>query len=196
MWMWVEQRLGVNEILNKPWIPRGIAMWSYFPGVMLVVLAIWQAASGLWLAPSYPGGLQVDNRVQYPLLLNAHRWGAELMTVMAVIYLAAKLYTASYTRQRELTWLTTLLLVTLLLVSVHTGAMLPSSTDGQANLQMMKQLGAAIGLVSSQPDTSRSAQIFAVSRLYVWHIALLPFLLALACSAHMALGVRQKQRHS
>ncbi len=190
MLLWLEERLGLGEILNKPWIPRSAAFWRYFPGVLLVMLVIWQTVSGFLLASEYPNGLQVNNTSQ-SLAINAHRWGAEILAIVTFCYVLTKLYTASYQRRHELTWLTSLTLALLLVFSLHTGGMLPGSLQGQAGLRLMYDVGS---LLSPGAPNTGDNQLVAFSRLYVWHIAALPLLLTLVWSAHLALCVRQVQR--
>ena len=133
---WLEARTGYRAIrdraLDEP-LPRGTG-WSFTTGSVLTLLVGCQFATGVVLGMYYvPAPSLAYDSVRFImtglpwgwLVRGLHVWGASFLVVAAVVHLARVFLTGSYKAPREVTWLTGLVLLLLVLAFSLSGYLLP-----------------------------------------------------------------------
>ena len=203
---WFDERLGIraiNQTLFARKIPAGTG-WIYTLGSVSLFLFLLQAATGMFLAMSYsPTPDHAYDSVRYIseeaplgwLVRGLHVWGASAMVVAVVFHMLRTFVTAAYKYAREITWVTGVLLLLVVLEFGFTGYLLPwnqkaywatavgVSISGQAPL-----VGPAIAKLLRGGE-ELGAQTLA--RFYAFHVLLLPAVMLAVVSAHLFMVVRQ-----
>ena len=133
---WLDSRTGVRAIrkrlLDEP-LPAGVGWWFVTGSVLLMLLAV-QFATGVTLAiyyvPSpdfaYDTVRYVMERVTFGRIIRGlHVFGASFIVVAAIIHMMRVVMLGSYKKPREVTWLTGVALLLLILAFALSGYLLP-----------------------------------------------------------------------
>jgi len=134
---WLEARLPLSALvdaLRHKRVPQHrYSMWYYLGGMTLFLFAIQVGTGALLLLYYRPSAGEAYESVQFImtrvpfgwLVRSIHAWSANLMVATAVLHLFSVLFLQAYHRPRELTWITGVLLLLLLLAFGFTGYLLP-----------------------------------------------------------------------
>lgn len=137
---WLETRVdlkGPQEFLSHKMVPvHSQTKWYYFGGLTLFLFGI-QVMSGILLmlyyrptvAESFESVRFIMTRVQFGWLIRSvHSWSANLMIFFAFVHMFSVAFMHAYRKPRELTWLSGVMLLGLLLGFGFSGYLLPWNT--------------------------------------------------------------------
>ena len=195
---WLDERLGlsaIRELAAHKTVPvHSATRWYYFGGITLFLFGI-QVVTGILLMfyyrPTIAEGFEsvrfIMTRVEFGWLIRSiHSWSANLLILCAFIHMFSVVFTHAYRRPRELTWLSGILLLGLMLGFGFSGYLLPmdelSYFATKVGLQipsMMPGVGSLItDLIRGGMDVGEAT----VQRFFALHAVLLPMLfLPLLC---------------
>ena len=134
---WFDERLGLRmarDLLDHKVVPLhpGTA-WYYFGGITLFLFGV-QMFTGLLLllyyrptvAEAFDSVRFIMTRVEFGWLIRSiHSWSANLLIFFAFVHMFSVMFTHSYRRPRELTWLSGIALLGLMLGFGFSGYLLP-----------------------------------------------------------------------
>jgi cytochrome b6 len=134
---WFDERTGwrmVRDLMDHKVVPRhaGTA-WYYFGGITLFLIGV-QLFTGILLllyyrptvAEAFDSVRFIMTRVDFGWLIRSiHSWSANLLILSAFIHMFSVVFTHAYRRPRELTWLSGILLLGLMLGFGFSGYLLP-----------------------------------------------------------------------
>jgi quinol-cytochrome oxidoreductase complex cytochrome b subunit len=134
---WLDERTGwrmVRDLMDHKVVPvhAGTA-WYYFGGITLFLVGV-QLFTGVLLllyyrptvAEAFDSVRFIMTRVQFGWLIRSiHSWSANLLILSAFIHMFSVAFTHAFRRPRELTWLSGILLLGLMLGFGFSGYLLP-----------------------------------------------------------------------
>ncbi len=199
---WLDSRTGYRALrahaLDEP-LPPGTG-WTFTTGSVVALLVGVQLATGVGLAMYYvpSPALAYDSlrflitQVQLGWLLRAlHVWGASFVVVAAVVHLTRAVWSAAYKAPRELTWMTGVVLLLLLLAFSLTGYLLPWDQKAYWATTVTISVAQSSPVVGEWlADVLRGGHdlgALSLGRWYAAHVFLLPAALAAFIVAHIAL---------
>ena len=201
---WLDERVGwrqVWDVIFLRQIPK--VNWFYTLGSATLFLAVNQAVTGILLTLYYvPTPDHAYDSVQYIttqvamgwLIRGLHHWGASAMVVVVVLHMLRVIFYGAYKYPREVTWITG---VTLLLVVIgfgFTGYLLPwdqkaywATTVGTRIAGTPPIIGDyLLRIMRGGPDLSAVT----LARFFGAHIWVLPATLALLIGVHLYLVIK------
>lgn len=137
---WLDERFGWAELiapLKKKTVPQHRLSYWYFLGGITLFLFFVQIATGILLLLYYrPSANEAFESVQYItthvrfgwLVRSVHSWSANLMVFTAFAHMFSVIFLQAYRKPRELTWVTGVLLLFLVLGFGFSGYLLPWNT--------------------------------------------------------------------
>jgi ubiquinol-cytochrome c reductase cytochrome b subunit len=187
-----------KHVLDEP-LPAGTGWWFTLGSVILFGLGV-QVATGIALSFYYaPTPDHAWDSVRFittsvrggHILRGLHHWGSSIIVVAVVVHLARVVVQGSYRKPRELTWITGLLLLQIVLAFGLTGYLLPWdqraywATVVTINIaRLTPGMGdAAAALLSGGPDIGA----LTLTRWYAAHVLVLPAALGALVVAHLYL---------
>src|SRR3954471_9660436 len=133
---WLDSRTGIKaaraHLLDEP-LPPGVNWWFGLGSILLFLLAL-QLLSGIVLAMYYVAAPDhaydsiryVTDRVPFGgFVRGLHFFGASFIVIAAVAHMARVIAFGSYKRPREVTWLTGVALLLVIMAFALTGYLLP-----------------------------------------------------------------------
>jgi quinol-cytochrome oxidoreductase complex cytochrome b subunit/mono/diheme cytochrome c family protein len=202
VWQWLDRRTGVNELLRKSLeepIPGG-ARLAYVFGSALLFIFVSQVVTGICLAVYYvPSAVTAHVSVAYivkevaagSFLRSLHSYGSSAMVVVLVLHFLQTFLYGSYKGKREFLWISGCTLSLLVLGMAFTGYLLPwdqkayfASSVGTNIAGQAPVIGESIRLLLRGGATMGTLTI---SRFYVLHVFIIPFLLFLFVVVHIFL---------
>ena len=137
---WMDERLGlggIREFLGHKSVPvHSATAWYYFGGITLFLFVI-QVLTGILLllyyrptpSEAYESVQFIVTRVQFGWLVRSiHSWSANLIILSAFVHMFSVVFLHAYRKPRELTWLSGIGLLGLLLGFGFSGYLLPWNT--------------------------------------------------------------------
>ncbi len=137
---WLDERLDLDGIIapfkHKTVPTHRLSYWYFFGGITLFLFIV-QVMTGILLLLYYrPGGNEAYESVQYIvtrvqfgwLIRSIHAWAANLMIFTAFVHMFSVLFLKAYRKPRELTWVTGMLLLFLVMGFGFSGYLLPWNT--------------------------------------------------------------------
>ena len=189
LFSWLEQRTGLGAVfgrIGETPLPGG-ARWGRTFGTAAVVFLLLEMLTGLglgaWYSPSTTGAWASVNYVQTQLTLGwllrgLHHVGGNALIVLVLLHLAQMMIWGAYRAPRELTWITGLLAMQVLLVVSHTGFLLPWDLRAYWATQVL------VGIAGNQPLVGQMAQEViqggpvvgnaTLTHLYAAHVLVMP----------------------
>jgi ubiquinol-cytochrome c reductase cytochrome b subunit len=191
-------RTGVSHLLDEP-LPPGTGWWFTLGSALLFLIAV-QLVTGavltLYYAPTPDHAWESvrfiarEARLGW-LVRGLHYFGASAIVIVAVLHLLRVVIFASYKPPRELTWLTGIALLLLLLAFALTGYLLPWDQRAYwATVVTLNIAALAPGVGSLLASLARGgAEVGALTltRWYSAHVILLPALLVTLIVFHLYL---------
>lgn len=198
--IWIDERIPLlkffTEFLHED-IPGG-ARYSYTLGSACMFLLTIQIVTGIWqlfyYVPSTDYAYSSLNylRLQVPwgwLIHGLHYWGGNAFSVVVGLHMMRVFIWGSYKKPRELVWLFGLVLLLMTVLFMFTGPVLAWNKEGY----WAGQVG--LGIAGSVPIVGPFTQLLlqgasnmgqsALLRMYVMHVALIPFLTGLFVFLHL-----------
>lgn len=199
---WLDDRTGYRSLrthlLDEP-LPKGTG-WAFTTGSVLLFLVGVQFLTGMVLAmyyvpaPSlaYDSVRFISHDLAYGFVLRGlHFWGASFIVVAAVVHMLRVFLYGSYKAPREVTWLTGVLMLLLILGFALSGYLLPWDQKAYWATTVTINIARGTPLVGEYvADVMRGGSILGaltLGRWYAAHVFLLPASLLLFVVAHIAL---------
>lgn len=204
---WLDERLAWNQIaefLSHKTVPlHRFSYWYFLGGVTLFLFGV-QVATGMLLLLYYrPTSNEAFESVQYImtqvqfgwLVRSIHSWSANLMVLTAFAHMFSVLFLGAYRKPRELTWISGMVLLFLVMGFGFSGYLLPWNT--------LAFFATKVGtdMVGQMPLVGHKLMIFlrggeevsgaTLTRFFGFHVALLPGITTLLVALHLALVQRQ-----
>jgi cytochrome b6 len=204
---WVDERLdlsGVRAFIAHKRVPIHTQEVWYYLGGMTLFLFIVQVVTGILLLLYYrPSATEAYESVQFIvsqvefgwLIRNLHSWSANLLVGLAFAHFISVFLLKSYRKPREMTWLTGILLLFLMLGFGFSGYLLPWNELSFFATKVGTGIAGAVPFVGKflmrllrGGDDVTGATL---SRFYALHVAILPALTTVLVAAHLLLVQRQ-----
>jgi ubiquinol-cytochrome c reductase cytochrome b subunit len=198
---WLDSRTGIRtaraHLLDEP-LPAGVGWWFVTGSVLLLLLTV-QFITGIVLAFYYvPSPEFAYDSVRYimesvtfgSVLRGLHFFGASFIVVAAVLHMLRVVALGSYKRPREVTWITGVVLLLIILAFALSGYLLPWdqkaywATTVTINIARSGPLGEYVAGLLQGGDTLGSLTLL---RWYAAHVFLLPAALIAFVVAHLYL---------
>src|ERR1700739_2696022 len=200
---WLDERFGWNELtapLREKTVPiHKLSYWYFLGGITLFLFGI-QVCTGLLLLLYYrPSANEAFESVQYImtrvhfgwLIRSIHSWAANLMIFTAFMHMFSVLFLRAYRKPREMTWVSGMILLFLILGFGFSGYLLPWNTLAFFATKVGTEITGQVPLVG------RAIMVFlrggedvtgaTVTRFFGFHVAVLPGLTTLFVLLHLAL---------
>jgi ubiquinol-cytochrome c reductase cytochrome b subunit len=199
---WFDHRTGyralLHHLLNEP-LPRGTG-WAFTTGSIMLLLIGVQFVTGIALAMYYvPTPLLAYDSVRFItdtltlgwLLRGLHFWGASFIVVAAAVHMLRVFFYASYKAPREVTWLSGVFMLLLILAFSLSGYLLPWDQKAYWATTVTINIAAGTPLVGEQVANvlrgGTNLGALTLGRWYAAHVFLLPAALVVFIVAHVAL---------
>jgi ubiquinol-cytochrome c reductase cytochrome b subunit len=199
---WIDDRTGyrslVQHLLDEP-LPAGTG-WAFTTGSMLLLLLGVQFVTGVALAMYYvPTPLLAYDSVRFItdtltlgwLVRGLHFWGASFIVVAAGVHLLRVFFYASYKAPREVTWLSGVVMLLMILALALSGYLLPWDQKAYWATTVTINIAAGTPVVGEQvANVLRGGThlgALTLGRWYAAHVFLLPAALIVFVIAHIAL---------
>jgi quinol-cytochrome oxidoreductase complex cytochrome b subunit len=200
---WLEERLGLASIrtfLAHKMVPvHAHTMWYYFGGITLFLFVI-QVLTGtlllLYYRPSpteaYESVQFIMTRVRFGWLIRSiHSWSANLMVLSAFIHMFSVVFLRAFRRPRELTWLSGIALLGLVLAFGFSGYLLPWNTVSYFATKVGTDMAAAVPVVGHYIARflrgGNDVGGATLTRFFGFHVAVLPGITTLLLLVHLVL---------
>jgi cytochrome b6 len=204
---WLDERLDLDGIL-APFRHKTVpihkrSIWYVFGGITLFFFII-QVLTGILLLLYYrPGASEAFESVQYImtqvqfgwLIRSIHSWSANLMIFTAFVHMFSVLFLKAYRKPRELTWVTGMILLFLIMGFGFSGYLLPwnklaffATTVGTQMAAEVPFVGHFIMIFLRGGTMVTGATLI---RFFGFHVAVLPLLVVALIAVHVFLIQRQ-----
>ena len=201
MFDWIDARTGFRSIrrvlLDEP-LPPGTGWFFTLGSVLLALLGV-QLATGafltLYYAPTpdhaYDSVRFIMSTASGRLVRGLHHFGASFLVVAAALHMLRVIAFGSYKAPREVTWLSGLALLGVILAFALTGYLLPWDQRAYwatvVTINISKLAPGAGEVVAGILRGGASIGALTLTRWYAAHVILLPAALLLLVVAHLAL---------
>jgi len=203
---WLDDRFGWHEIrafIEHKTVPLHRYSYWYFLGGMTLFLFVVQVLTGILLLLYYrPSANEAYESVQYImtqvrfgwLIRSIHSWSANLMVFTAVAHMFSVFFLKSYRKPRELTWLSGMILLFLVLGFGFSGYLLPWNTLSVFATKVGTDIPGQIPVVGKWilvflrggEDVTGAT----LTRFFGFHVAVLPGIATLMIGLHLLLVQR------
>lgn len=204
---WLDERVdlsGLREFIAHKTVPRHRhSVWYYMGGITLFLFGV-QVFTGILLLLYYrPSASEAFESVQFIvsqvqfgwLIRNIHSWSANLLILMAFVHLFSTFFLRSYRKPRELTWISGVLLLFLMMGFGFSGYLLPWNELAFFATKVGTGIAGAVPLIGDfmvrflrGGDEVTGATL---TRFYGIHIAILPAITTVLLGVHLLLIQRQ-----
>jgi len=204
---WVDERLdlgGVRHFVADKGVPvHAQKVWYYLGGMTLFLFGV-QVFTGILLLLYYrPSASEAYESVQFIvttvpfgwLIRNIHSWSANLLVLAAFGHFFSVFFLKSYRKPRELTWISGVLLLFLMLGFGFSGYLLPwnelsffATKVGTGIAGGVPLVGAFLLRLLRGGDDVTGATL---SRFFGFHVAVLPAITTALVAAHLLLVQRR-----
>lgn len=211
---WLDDRFEVTESVEAGLTRRvpnyAAAAYGYLGVVALILIAV-EFVTGFLLglyyvpdgsgnpAPAYSSVVFIQHTAYLGWLIRgAHFWGANLLLVVALLYLTAVFWNGDYRAPREVNWMVGVLIFLVIVLLSFTGSLLP--WDANSYLSRAREISIASGsgvfpdgvssfikyLIQGGPLVGPATLL----RFFMAHVVLLPAVLSLLLYVHYRLSRR------
>jgi quinol-cytochrome oxidoreductase complex cytochrome b subunit len=204
---WIDERIDLSDVRHFV-AEKGVPVhtqkiWYYLGGMTLFLFAV-QIFTGILLLLYYrPSAGEAYESVQFIvtqvqfgwLIRNVHSWSANLLIALAFAHFFSVFFLKSYRKPRELTWVSGILLLFLMLGFGFSGYLLPwnelsffATKVGTGIAGAVPFVGRfALRLLRGGDDVTGAT----LSRFYGLHVAVLPAIATALVALHLLLVQRQ-----
>lgn len=204
---WLDERLdlsGLRAFVAEKTVPKHRhSVWYYMGGITLFLVGV-QVATGILLLLYYrPSASEAYESVQFIvsqvqfgwLIRNVHAWSANLLILMAFVHLFSTFFLRAYRKPRELTWVSGVLLLFIMLAFGFSGYLLPwnelaffATQVGTGSAGAVPVIGDFLVRFLRGGDDVTGATL---TRFYGIHVAILPAITMVLLGAHLLFIQRQ-----
>jgi len=194
LWQWIDERLGLAS-LSYP-VPAHANNVLYTLGGITLFGILVLFGTGFYLTQFYnPVPAETRDSVAYIIttarlgdyVRNLHFWMANLVTITLLLHVVRVFATGAYRAPRELNWVVGVGLLGVMLGLVFTGTVLKWDQEAWEALQHNEEIGELLGGAGIWFTSEFTTSTPLLQRLFIAHVALLPFLLVLLAIIHFAL---------
>ena len=203
---WLDERIdlsGVRHFIAEKGVPvHTQKVWYYLGGMTLFLFGV-QIFTGILLLLYYrPSASEAYESVQFIvtqvefgwLIRNIHSWSANLLIALAFAHFFSVFFMKSYRKPRELTWLTGILLLFLMLAFGFSGYLLPWNTLAFFATKVGTEVAGQVPVIGpwimmflrGGPDVTGAT----LTRFFGFHVAVLPGITTVLLGLHLALVQR------
>ncbi len=203
---WLDERFGagsIEEFLRHKTVPQHRhSIWYYFGGMTLFLFIV-QVLTGILLLLYYrPTANDAFESVQFImtqvrfgwLIRSVHSWSANLMIFAAFVHMFSVYFLKAYRKPRELTWISGMFLLVLVLGFGFSGYLLPWNTLAFFATRVGTEMAGSIPLVGKWllvflrggEDVGGAT----LTRFFGFHVAVLPGLVTTVLAVHLLLVQR------
>ncbi|HSR68754.1 MAG TPA: cytochrome bc complex cytochrome b subunit [Acidobacteriota bacterium] len=200
---WLEDRLELSSIrrlaVHKE-VPVHRFSWAYFLGGAVLFLLMIQLGTGILLLLYYrPSAEEAYESVQFIvaevefgwLIRSMHSWSANLLVGMAFLHLFTTFFMKAYRKPREITWMSGVLLLFLMLAFGFSGYLLPWNELAYFATQVGTDIVGAVPLIGHPLMVflrgGEQVTGATLTRFFGFHVAVLPALTTLLLLLHLGL---------
>jgi cytochrome b6 len=200
---WINDRVGLDSIvgfLKHKQVPiHSATIWYYFGGITLFLFVI-QVLTGVLLLLYYrPTANEAFESVQFIvtqvqfgwLIRSVHSWSANLMVLAALIHMFSTFFLRAYSKPRELTWLSGIVLLFLAMGFGFSGYLLPWNDLAFFATKVGTDMAGAVPLVGPFLLTflrgGEEVTGATLTRFFGFHVAVLPGITTLILLFHLAM---------
>jgi cytochrome b6 len=200
---WLDERIGGATLrmwVREKTIPiHRHTIWYYFGGMTLFLFSI-QVVTGILLLLYYrPTAESAFESVQFImaevrfgwLIRSLHSWSANLMILVLFIHMASVYLTRAYSKPREMTWISGVALLVLVLGFGFSGYLLPWNKLAFFATQVGTQIVANVPVIGSFLlrflRGGENVTGATLTRFYGFHVAVLPALATALIGVHLLL---------
>jgi len=201
---WLDERIGWRPVWEAIFLRKMPKVnWFYTLGSATLFVALNQAITGILLTIYYvPTPDHAYDSVQYIttqvtggwLIRGMHHWGASLMVVLVVLHMLRVIIHGAYKYPREVTWLTGVVLLLLVIGFGFTGYLLPwdqksywATTVGTRIAGVAPFIGNWILRIMRGGEELSAVTL---ARFFGTHVWVLPAALMLLVGTHLYLVIR------
>lgn len=200
---WLDERFGWDELtapLRHKTVPMHKLSYWYFLGGITLFLFVIQVCTGILLLLYYHASANeafesvqyIMTRVQFGWLVRSiHSWAANLMVFTALAHMFSVLFLRAYRKPRELTWVSGMLLLFLVMGFGFSGYLLPWNTLAFFATKVGTEITGQVPLIGKHMmvflrggDEVTGATL---TRFFGFHVAVLPGITTLLLLLHIAL---------
>jgi ubiquinol-cytochrome c reductase cytochrome b subunit len=201
MWSAVDERLGL-EGLQYP-IPEHANKLAYSLGGLTLITFVLMVATGIYLTQYYnPDPVFAHESVRNIItsgstgkfIRSFHYWGAMAMIVLVGLHLLRVFVSGSFKRPREANWLFGVVLAGITALLFFTGTVMKWDQESLEALEHNIEIGKLLGRFGFWFSPTFGTPL--LTRLFVVHIAVLPFLFTIVVAIHLMLVKRLKMAPS
>jgi quinol-cytochrome oxidoreductase complex cytochrome b subunit len=201
MWSALDERLGL-EGLQYP-IPEHANKLAYSLGGLTLITFALMVATGIYLTQYYnPDPALAHESVRNIIVSGStgkfirgfHYWGAMAMIVLIGLHLLRVFVSGSFKRPREANWLFGVVLAGITALLFFTGTVMKWDQESLEALEHNIEIGKLLGRFGFWFSPTFGTPL--LTRLFVVHIAVLPFLFVIVVAVHLMLVKRLKMAPS
>lgn len=203
---WLDERLGWEGLvgaLRKKTVPLHRRSYWYFLGGITLFLFVIQVLTGILLLLYYrPGANEAFESVQYImtrvrfgwLIRSIHSWSANLMIFTAFAHMFSVLFLKAYRKPRELSWVSGVILLFVVMGFGFSGYLLPWNTLAFFATKVGTEITGQVPIIGKPLMTflrgGEEVTGATLSRFFGFHVAILPGLATLLILLHLLLVQR------
>jgi cytochrome b6 len=200
---WLDDRLGLSTIVelgSHKTVPVHRYTVFYYLGGMTLFFFLVQVCTGVLLMLYYrPSANEAFESVEFImtvvpfgwLIRSIHSWSANLMVFFAMLHLASVYFLKAYRPPRELTWVSGVFVLFLILGFGFSGYLLPWNQLAFFATKVGTDIAGAVPFIGHwMVRFLRGGDRVSggtLSRFYGWHVAVLPAITCVFLGAHLAL---------
>jgi cytochrome b6 len=200
---WLDERIGWSrfiEFASHKTVPMHRYSVFYYLGGMTLFFFLVQVMTGILLMLYYrPSADEAYESIELMvtivpfgwLIRSLHAWSANLMVFFAFLHLISVYFMKSYRKPRELTWMTGVVLLFLILGFGFSGYLLPWNQLSFFATKVGTDIAGVVPVVGEWllrflrgGDRVSGGTL---SRFYGWHVAILPAITVVVLSVHLLL---------
>jgi len=200
---WLAERMPVAELeaaIEHKTVPQHRhSVWYYLGGMTLFFFGV-QVVTGILLLLYYrPSAAEAYDSVQFImtrvpfgwLIRSLHSWSANLLVAAAFVHLFSVLFLKAYRKPREITWISGVLLLFLMLAFGFTGYLLPWNELAFFATRVGTDIAGAVPFIGEAtvrflrggPEVTGAT----LTRFYGVHVAVLPAIATVLLGLHLLL---------
>ena len=204
---WLHDRLEWDDLiapLKKKTVPHHrLSYWYFLGGITLFLFGI-QVVTGILLLLYYrPGASEAFESVQYImtqvqfgwLIRSIHSWSANLMIFTAVAHMFSVLFLKAYRKPRELTWMSGVILLALVMGFGFSGYLLPWNTLAYFATKVGTEIAGQVPLIGHPIMVflrgGEEVTGATLTRFFGFHVAVLPGIVVIVILFHLLMVQRQ-----
>lgn len=200
---WLNDRLGlagIQAFMAHKVVPiHSATRWYYFGGISLFLVSI-QAITGILLmlyyrptaAEAFDSVRFIMTRVEFGWLIRSiHSWSANLLIFVVFVHMFSVVFTHAYRPPRELTWLTGIALLGLMLGFGFSGYLLPWNQISYFATKVGTDVAASVPVLG--PPLARflrggeDVAGATLTRFFAFHVIILPLVVAVLVIIHLGM---------